>query len=483
MTTARAVPLQAAGGILVLGMILAGVMAAQQRSFVPEEAPPPRSPFQFEHASVWQGSASCASTACHNANGPRGSKRSEYATWSTVDPHHRAYAALHDDRSARITANLKRGKPAWNDSLCLNCHVHPAKGPDQAEAQLLARAEGVGCESCHGSAQGWRTVHYLADWPQKSDAEKLALGMFPTKDLAARAKICAGCHVGEGSRDVNHDLIAAGHPRMNFEFGAFHAVLPKHWDEQAEKARHPDFEARAWAIGQVVSAQTALELLAARAKDESKPWPEFSEYNCFACHHDLLGQSWRQERTKPAEGGKSGKGLGQPPWETWYFAMLPQALATTGSGPAKEVPGLRQIKDAMENSKPVRTNVGRDAQTAANLLTPWISKSDQVPPESWGSIHERLKAVAEKAREVAAHDWDGAAQVYLALAALYHAEGDIAPAQRNPQLREYLRTMREELEFYPDRDVKYGSPEESKYSSREKRFREALDALREQLLR
>ena len=24
--------------------------------------------------------------------------------------------------------------------------------------------------------------------------------------------------------------------------------------------------------------------------------PEFSEYNCFACHHDLEGTSWRQQR-------------------------------------------------------------------------------------------------------------------------------------------------------------------------------------------
>jgi hypothetical protein len=34
---------------------------------------------------------------------------------------------------------------------------------------------------------------------------------------------------GKPWRDVNHDLIAAGHPRLSFELSAFMATMPPHW--------------------------------------------------------------------------------------------------------------------------------------------------------------------------------------------------------------------------------------------------------------
>src|SRR5207253_2017930 len=97
-----------------------------------------------------------------------------------------------------------------------------------------------------------------------------------------------GCHVGGPSedgrppRDVDHDLIAAGHPRLEFEFSGSLANLPAHWSEKGRNAA-PDFPARAWAIGQVASAGAALELLGDRARaaeQQSGRWPEFSEYDC-----------------------------------------------------------------------------------------------------------------------------------------------------------------------------------------------------------
>src|SRR5207249_2939948 len=125
---------------------------------------------------------------------------------------------------------------------------------------------------------------------------------------------------GLPSRDVNHDLIAAGHPRLNFEFGAFLANLPPHWKEKTHKPEECH-NARTWAVGQVVAAQAALELLADRADPKKeKPWPEFAEYGCYACHHDLGEPSWRQQR------GYGGRTPGALPWSNWYFAM-PRLLA------------------------------------------------------------------------------------------------------------------------------------------------------------
>jgi hypothetical protein len=88
-------------------------------------------------------------------------------------------------------------------------------------------ADGVGCESCHGASGRWLGPHTTLGWRDRPWPEKAALGMRNTKDLASRARLCAGCHVGDGgsddlpARDVNHDLIAAGHPRLNFELSAY----------------------------------------------------------------------------------------------------------------------------------------------------------------------------------------------------------------------------------------------------------------------
>src|SRR5579862_7234343 len=107
----------------------------------------------------WQGVASCASTACHHANGDRGSKQSEYTTWINHDRHARAYQVLFEVRSQQIVKNLYGNEtaPAEKTALCLNCHA--ANVSPEQRAQRFALEDGVSCESCHGPAEKWRTVH------------------------------------------------------------------------------------------------------------------------------------------------------------------------------------------------------------------------------------------------------------------------------------------------------------------------------------
>src|SRR5262249_11338289 len=150
---------------------------------------------------------------------------------------------------------------------------------------------------------------------------KRELGMWSVTDAAARGRACAGCHVGAPPvsdelppRDVNHDLIAAGHPRLHFELATFLANLPPHWNVAAKKNGASD--AQGWAVGQAVSAEAALELLAHRTATEKAPWPEFAEYDCFACHHDLQPDGWRQQAQRLGK-----RKPGTLPWGTWYFAL------------------------------------------------------------------------------------------------------------------------------------------------------------------
>ena len=263
------------------------------------------------------GTASCSNRGCHGGfpqQDEATSSRSSFSRWHEYDPHANAYLALSSPLGKQIGEKL--GIDVTQEPRCIVCHATPQAATDTAWARE-ERTFGVGCEACHGSATKWLVPHRAEDWASKSDAEKLAHGMQPISRLSVRAKVCAGCHVGAPAdtktgipvRDVDHDFIAAGHPRLMFEFGAFLANLPKHW---TEKDQRPDFEARVWLVGQVASADAALDLLIGRAASQ-RAWPEFAEFDCYACHQNLEKESRRVR-------GKGKLGSIRP--SRWYYGQL-----------------------------------------------------------------------------------------------------------------------------------------------------------------
>jgi hypothetical protein len=411
----------------------------------------------------WRGAVSCAAAACHNGGGPRGSRGSEYTTWVVHDPHARAFEALYDKRSVQIEQSRAR-RPgekqmaAEDDPLCLNRHT------------AFARQDGVGCEACHGAAGGWLTRHYTGAWRGKTAAQKEAEGMRNTKDLRVRAEVCVRCHVGEGDADVGHDLIAAGHPRLNFEFSAFLANVPKHWSAEKDKAGRPDFEARAWAIGQVVSARAALELLAHRADEENRrPWPEFAEYDCYACHHDLKAASPRRERnprTAPP---------GTLAWGTWYLSLLPDAL---GDEAPKELTGeLSALRGAMQAFGADRQDVAVRTRSASEMLAPRVGNVAG-PERDDATLHKALRRFAADGAGLSRANWDGAAQLYLAIAAHWSACGDSDPRRRDAVLNARIRDLGQRLSFPPPGPGgRLDSPDEDCLG----RFREALHGVQQAL--
>jgi hypothetical protein len=425
----------------------------------------------------YQGVGSCAAAACHNANGPPGSRGSEYTTWATRDPHARAYAVLLEPRSQEMVRKYRQSKAARaeRDNLCLSCHAVPGFPTVQVHPRFVVQ-DGVGCEVCHGPAQKWLSVHYLPGWRLKTNAEKRQEGMIPTRDLRVRAAVCVRCHVGTGEMDVNHDLIASGHPRLRFEYGAYLANYPKHWpdydlhERRGDKDEYPDLEARAWLIGQVASAQSALDLLAYRAaeaakKGSVKPWPEFAEYNCAACHHGL------KEPKAPQPRG-FGKGeVGSLVWGTWYYPLLPSLAERTRPGGSKAVEvALETLGSKMRVRLPAQGEVATRAQQAADLLGRWLDrlKVRKADRKLWASL---LRGLAGEERLVE-DSWDSATQVYLGLAALYNGLGDLDRANRQPRLKEALEALRRQLEgAFPGRgDSLYDSPSGFSPSQAKKRL-------------
>src|SRR5262245_10989823 len=149
--------------IVLAALILQFDQSAPARPGAP---PPSRDPDSGGLRMV--GVAGCAAMACHNANGPAGSPRSEYSTWVSADPHARAYRVLFNDRSVQMQKLLaacdptQKGTKAHQNALCLSCHGMGAGAPARLQA------DGVGCERCHGPAEKWNATHYLDNFNRKT---------------------------------------------------------------------------------------------------------------------------------------------------------------------------------------------------------------------------------------------------------------------------------------------------------------------------
>ena len=359
------------------------------------------------------------------------------------DPHRNAFPVLFNKVSARIETNLRPTSPlkASTDRLCLNCHAMPDGGAAEVSETTSSKAEcssqeGFSCESCHGAAEKWIGEHVTKSWKDKTPEEKIELGMKPTKDLYWRVNMCAGCHVGGPDREVNHDLVAAGHPRLNFEFAAYHALLPKHWSEKDDRDRYADFEARAWKIGQLVSAKAALVLLANRANDEKKPWPEFAEYDCYACHHAVQGRpemNWRQRRFEAHVEQKAPGKIGALVWADWYYSRVSDVA---GDGPV-----FQELRQEMGRRSPDRPKVARWAETAAQELEPWLNRQVGEQPANAGSLRRGIQRLAKPDDFWKTSSWDEQAQLYLEVAALYNALGDLNADYRAAAYQEGYRDL------------------------------------------
>lgn len=414
------------GGLVCL-FLTVPVIAAEKEPFTPLGAP------------------SCASAACHNQNLGKGIPFSEYSTWTGFDPHHKAYESLFSPRSDRMVKNLYNTGvgSAASTQLCLNCHASN-QGKSEHAGSGFTLTEGLGCESCHGAASGYLSEHYSTKFKKLSSQEKeKEFGLTNTKDLSSRNKMCADCHVGNAKKgmDVNHDLIAAGHPRLNFELSAYSAQYPKHWKMSDELKRLPDFNAKAWAIGQIENSKVALQLLEDRANglhgvDGNKtPWPEFTEFDCFSCHKDLKLNS------RKYQGGYSNK-PGSLPWGGWFNGnALKLVLEESKSKAYPTEVSLQMNQFGAQPSK-----VGQSCKKAIAQLE--IAAQDLEKSPTWGkfqlqSLAKKLidsgKTIAEKG------SWDDFAQLYLGLAAIHNSWDDLEPQGVPKDFTKELVIMRDLL--------------------------------------
>ena len=387
-------------------------IAYSQAAVIPRFAPR----VQAGQASRYTGPGSCASTTCHGSVTPRTDNRvlqNEYSIWIVKDKHSQAYASLQGNVGERMAAILGLGK-AESAPKCLACHALDV--PAGQRARTFELSEGVSCESCHGPAAAWLGPHTERDWTHE---KSLALGMYDTRDLTKRTEKCLSCHLGNDEKSVDHEMIAAGHPDLYFELDSFSAVMPRHWKEPGEPGEpansDPWYDVRELTTGQAVQLQQSLLRLASRAHGQD--WPEFSEWQCYSCHHSLTTSenSWRQARGYP------GRRPGDPPWDASRYTIFHEVIFQADSENATKLDSeLSRLAQLMSQLNPDRNAVAAAADDCAHLVGDLSSKLNAMPNDSASTLR-LLQRILGDADNISGQGEHAAAQAAMAVQSLFVA--------------------------------------------------------------
>ena len=391
----------------------------------------------------YTGPGSCSSTSCHGSVKPRADNRifqNEYSIWAVQDKHSRAYAALTGSVGQRMGRILSIGNPA-EAPKCLACHA--LNVPAEQRAKTFDLNDGVSCESCHGPASAWLGEHTTRGW---THAQSVALGMNDTRDLVKRTETCLACHLGNQEKFVDHEMLAAGHPDLYFELDSFSAVMPRHWKEPRESAAGvPEandswYGLRDWGTGQAVEMRVWLVRLQGRAR--SKNWPEFSELQCFACHHDLTSadKSWRQDR------GYAGRRPGDPPWNASRYVVFRELVRQVDAGSAEQLDtqlgALAKLMSQLNPDRDAVVSAATAAQASADKLLSRILSQ----PYDQGVASRLLDRISADADEISGQGERAAEQAAMALDSIFIAYTKNAQMPRAAEIRGAINDLYAQLE-------------------------------------
>jgi hypothetical protein len=312
---------------------------------------------------AYQGAARCID--CHTQPNPLRESDgttewvalSEAHTWLTADKHAQAFKTLESEYSQQIGKRLGIDD-VRKDPRCLSCHAGWSKG-DRAPPHLEL---GVSCEACHGPGSLYDAEHTRPAWRTKTADEKAVLGMVDVRHPRLRAERCLSCHLGSAAEGkwLTHAMYAAGHPPLaGFELSAYSRAMPRHWRELEDKGntvrgnadirtaigyRDGELQAvKSVVIGGVVTLRESTRL-----QDDwqrlanTGDWPDFAQYDCASCHHELEQPSWRQARRAAVPPGK----LFPPAWPN---VLAELAMRHLGRDNLAEERRLRRELDAHAN--------------------------------------------------------------------------------------------------------------------------------------
>ncbi|VWX36541.1 conserved exported hypothetical protein [Limnobacter sp. 130] len=364
-------------------------------------------PHQSPNQSV--GTVNCASSTCHGSIAERTATpvlQNEYTTWLRQDPHTQAYAVLKNAQSQRIAKNLKLAQPAHEAKVCLDCHSHNV--PASKQGPRFDKSDGVNCEACHGPAEKWIKTHVE---PKASHARNVENGLYPTSDPYAVAKLCTGCHVGDSSRPITHQIMGAGHPRISIEVETFMALEPPHYriDDDWRERKGAFDTGKIWAMGQFATSANLLELIADPKRNRQGIVPELMMFDCHACHSPMSKKDWSKDLALTP---------GQPRINNASLIMV-QAVVRAAA-PAQE-PALRSLIEQLhiQSTSPAASmqeieRIARSLNSELNRARSVVQKVSFTEP----IMEKLLKELVTMAASNQYPDYASAEQAYMSISSV-----------------------------------------------------------------
>ena len=211
----------------------------------------------------------------------------EFEVWEATE-HATGFDTLHRrDRAKEIYRSLdlrliKRGTDETTPA-CLSCHYTPVLRRNQLRA-----GAGVTCESCHGPARDWISIHNsygvaeadfqkaaLLETPghrMERVADSRAAGMRRPSDLYDVAANCFGCHtvpheelVNRGGHSTGSDFeIVAWSERIRHNFLESYKTA----DGRTNAERPREWKRKMYVVGRVLDLEYAVRGVAAATRDD-----------------------------------------------------------------------------------------------------------------------------------------------------------------------------------------------------------------------
>ena len=159
---------------------------------------------------------------------------SEVRTWQ-MTPHSKTFDELHRRPEAKQIASKLGLRSIKNDGRCVKCHYTQQSSGAGDQPHVIA---GVSCESCHGAAKDWLTLHNdyggpgitkLAESPahrQQRLSASVAGGMRNPVNVFSVAQSCLRCHTTGDEELVNVGGHSAG--TLEFEFVSWSQGMIRH---------------------------------------------------------------------------------------------------------------------------------------------------------------------------------------------------------------------------------------------------------------
>jgi hypothetical protein len=380
-------------------------------------APPAQS--QASPGGAHLGVASCAGSTCHGRMEGDGAvvRQDEIARWQEPSTpggaHSRAFAVLSNARSQAIARNLGISD-ASRAAMCLGCHSSAASAG--GGTFRYQPNDGVGCESCHGPAGGWISSHYEVG---ANHADNVRRGMIPLDNARTRAAVCLDCHYGSSREGqwVNHQIMAAGHPRISFELDLF-STLQVHHQEDADYAQRKGRtdHVRLWAVGQAMALQRSLTLFTSDERATEGIFPEFTFYDCHSCHRRIFDQGTAVRTGIDNPGRPIPEGM--PPYQDENMIMLAAAARVAAPGLAERYEArARAFHASMARGRGPAVAAARDLSAASGELADAFSAASFGP----GSARRMAQAITNDAVRSRFTDYEGCVQAVMGIDTLLNA--------------------------------------------------------------